>query len=460
MNILAKLTLRFSIITASILVLFSASIFVFSAMFRSAEFYDRLESRAITTARLLVTVQEVDKELLRIIDKNSLPALPEEQVLVFDKNNELDYSSVENPTMDYTPEFLDRVRREGKIIYKKGDVEQLAFNYKEEGYADYIVLASAYDRYGRRKLANLRMILLLGLLVGIGIIVPTGWIYSNQALAPLANINNQVASINAGNLDRRLDEGNRTDEIARLAMNFNQMLIRLETAFEVQQSFVANASHELRTPLAAMRSQLQVILAKDRSAEEYRSTLQSLLDDTDAFARLTTGLLHLAQSNVDNQRFRFVPCRVDEVLFSAQEELAKLHPDYHFQMDYGTLPDDEEALTVLGHEQLLSIAFLNFMDNACKFSPDHTVHISLLSSPKLLEIQFNDNGIGIPPDEQDKIFNPFHRAANVQGVARGHGIGLSLCQKIIQLHNGEIKLKSAPGKGSSFTIHLPLRQAV
>lgn len=460
MNILAKLTLRFSVITASILVLFSIAIYVFSARFRSAEFYERLEGRATTTARLLVTVQEVDKTLLRIIDKNSLPALPEEQVLVFDKNNELDYSSVEEPRLDYRPDLLDRIRREGKITFKTGNIEQVGFSYHGEGNEGYVVLASAYDRFGQSKLANLRTILLLGLLVGIGIIVPTGWIYSKQALAPLASMNNQVANINAGNLDRRLDEGNRTDEIARLAMNFNQMLKRLETAFEVQQSFVANASHELRTPLAAMRSQLQVILAKDRSAGEYRSTLQSLLDDTDAFARLTTGLLHLAQSNVDNQRFRFVPCRVDEVLFSAQEELARLHPNYHFQMDYGAFPDDEEALTILGYEQLLSIAFLNFMDNACKFSPDYTVHISLISRPGQLEIQFNDNGIGIPLEEQDKIFNPFHRATNVQGVAKGHGIGLSLCQKIVQLHNGEIVLKSAPGKGSSFVVHLPLRQSI
>jgi len=459
MNILTKLTLRFSIIVASILAFFSIAVFVFSARFRVSEFYDRLESRATTTARLLVTVQEVDKALLRIIDKNSIPALPDEQVLIFDQGNELDYSSVENPNIAYSPELLDRVRRKGKLFFQNGDIEQVGLIYKE-GKEEFVVLASAYDRFGRSKLRNLRTILLVVFFMGIGITVPMGWIYSNQALAPLTNINDQVANINAGNLDRRLGEGNRTDEIARLAMNFNQMLQRLETAFEMQQSFVANASHELRTPLAAMRSQLQVILSKDRSAGEYRATLQSLLDDTAAFARLTTGLLHLAQSNVDNQRFRFVPCRVDEVLFTAQEELVRLHADYRFQMDYGTLSDDEEPLTVLGNEQLLGIAFLNFMDNACKFSPDRSVQISLISKPQSLEIRFSDNGIGIPPNEQEKIFNPFHRAANVQGVAKGHGIGLSLCQKIVQLHSGEIALKSALGKGSSFTVRLPLCQPV
>lgn len=456
MNILTKLTLRFSAIVASILTMFSVAIFVFSASFRSGEFYDRLESRAMTTARLLVTVQEVDKVLLRIIDKNSIPALPQEQILLFDKNNELDYSSVEKPDMTYSPEILERVRKEGKIYFQTGDIEQVGLRYRESA-GEFVVMASAYDRFGRRKLKNLKTILLIGLLVGIGITVPMGWVFAKQALAPLASMNNQVASINAGNLDRRLDEGNHTDEIARLAMNFNQMLRRLETAFEMQQSFVANASHELRTPLAVMRSQLQVTLSKERSADDYRATLQSLLDDTDAFARLTTGLLHLAQSNMENQRFRFMPCRVDEALFSAQEELAKLHPEYHFQMDYDALPDDEDALTVPGNEQLLTIAFLNFMDNACKFSPSHAVNISLASASDRLEIRFSDNGVGIPLDEQQKVFNPFHRGTNVQGVARGNGIGLSLCQKVVQLHGGEIELKSALGKGSVFIVRLPLR---
>ncbi|MCF8245029.1 MAG: HAMP domain-containing protein [Saprospiraceae bacterium] len=456
MNILTKLTLRFSAIVASILTLFSVAVFVFSASFRSGEFYDRLESRAMTTARLLVTVQEVDKALLRIIDQNSIPALPEEQVLIFDKNNELDYSSVESTNKSYPPELLERVRREERILFKIGDIEQVGLMYRD-GEGEFVVMASAYDRFGRRKLKNLRTILLIGWLVGIGITVPAGLVFAKQGLAPLAKMNNQVANINAGNLDRRLDEGNRTDEIARLAMNFNLMLLRLETAFEMQQSFVANASHELRTPLAVMRSQLQVTLSKKRVAGEYRATLQSLLDDTDAFARLTTGLLQLAQSDVENQRFRFKPCRVDEALFTAQEELAKLHPNYHFQMDYAALPDDEEALTIPGNEQMLSIAFLNFMDNACKFSPDHTVQISLISTQGRLEIRFSDNGLGIPLDEQEKIYNAFHRAANVQGIAKGHGIGLSLCQKIVQLHSGEIQLKSAPGKGSVFIVRLPLQ---
>src|SRR5690606_34631243 len=141
----------------------------------------------------------------------------------------------------------------------------------------------------------------------------------------------QVSKITAGNLAQRIDEGNSRDEIALLAMNFNRMLQRIEMAFEVQRSFVSNASHELRTPLAAMRSQLQVTLEKIRSPEEYQKVLQSLLEDTNSFAELTTGLLHLAQSGVENQDLLFTNVRIDEALFTAQEELARRKPEYHFQ---------------------------------------------------------------------------------------------------------------------------------
>lgn len=455
MNILTKLTLRFSVIVASILVLFSITIYTLSGTYRKEEFYDRLERRALTTARLLLTVEEVDKDLLRIIDKNSVPALPQEEILVFDKDDSLAYSSVDLPTQHYPGSLLELIRKEKTVRLAAGDFEQVGVLY-QQGEEEFIAIASAYDRYGRNKLRNLGTILISGLFVGLLIIIVTGRWFAAQVLSPLAKMNLQVSKITAGSLAQRIDEGNQKDEIARLAMNFNQMLKRLETAFEMQQSFVSNASHELRTPLAVMRSQLQVVLEKSRSPEEYREVLESLLDDTNSFAELTNGLLTLAQSGIENQRLRFTPLRVDELLFAAQEELARQKPHYHFQFDYDTLPENENALTVRGNEQLLMTAFTNFMDNACKFSPDHTVHIALSSKGQQMEIRFKDNGAGIPESELKKIFSPFYRAANAQNIARGHGIGLSLCLKIIQLHGGKIHVQSQINEGSQFQVILPV----
>ncbi|MBK8565041.1 MAG: HAMP domain-containing protein [Saprospiraceae bacterium] len=415
MNILTKLTLRFSIITASILVLFSLAVYLFSASYRKEEFYQRLESRAVTTAKLLVTVKEVDKALLRIIDDNSVPALPEEQVFVFDKQNRLAYSSTDDTSRTYSNDLLNSIRQAKKMRFEHGDFEEMGAIYLEEG-EPFVVVASAFDRYGKSKLGNLRTIMLLGLPIGIGIIVLAGRIFAEQVLNPLANINDSVSKISEGNLDQRLDEGNQTDEIARLAMNFNQMLERLEKAFELQQSFVANASHELRTPLAAMRSQLQVELGKVRNIDEYQSILQSQLDDVVSLSDLTNRLLLLARTSMEQQRLDFSVLRVDEVLFNAQEELARLKPAYRFHFDYNALPDNEADLTVRCNEQLLTVAFLNLMDNACKFSEDKTVTIAILAQNSNIQISFQDKGPGIAPNDLEQVFQPFYQGENVRAL--------------------------------------------
>ncbi len=452
MNIRAKLTLQFTIIVASILILFSLSVYLLSENYRREEFFNRLESRAITTVRLLVTVKEVDQNLLKIIDQNSIHQIFEEKVLVFNEENQLVYSSLDDFPLSYSNALLDEIRKKKKLQYTENNREVVGLLYPEGG-SNFVAIASAFDRYGRSKLRNLGQVLLTGLLLGIGIIVLAGRVFAQQALRPLVQINMEVASITAGSLNQRIEVGNQRDEIGQLAHNFNQMLERLEAAFAIQQQFVSNASHELRTPLMAISSQLQATLSKKRLAEEYHQTLQSLLEDTRTLVDLTNGLLVLAQSGIDRQRQFFSPVRVDEAIFAAQTDLAKNFPDYHFQLEYTSFPEDENALTVLGNEQLLKTAFINFMDNACKFSPDQSVQVTVgFPDKSTIEICFADHGPGVPEEEQKSIFDPFYRASNTTVAFRGHGIGLSLCRRIIQLHNGSIRLESTPGAGSRFFV--------
>jgi Signal transduction histidine kinase len=253
----------------------------------------------------------------------------------------------------------------------------------------------------------------------------------------------------------RLNEGNGRDEIAQLGKNFNNMLQRLELAFEVQQQFVSSASHELRNPLAAITGQLQMVLEKKRSPEEYERALRSLLEDTQTLVALTNGLLLLAQSNVQKQRLLFSKIRVDELLFAAQNELGKSQPDYHFQFEYGAFPDDEGAFSTNANEHLLKTAFINLMDNACKFSPDRLVQMRVDADMDVVQISFANSGAGIPPDEQALIFTPFFRGQYSTSDVPGYGIGLALCKRIVQLHQGDIELKSEAGNGARFTVKLP-----
>ncbi len=455
MNIRSKLALRFSAIVATILTVFCIGVYSLSENYRREEFFSRLESRGLTTARLFVTVKEVDKDLLRIIDKNSIHALSQEKVLVFDNLDSLVYTSLDDFDAGYSPELLRSIRARGKMEFTDDEIEHVGQTYQGQQ-GEFVVISSAFDRYGRSKLQNLRSVLLLGFLIGILLIIISGYVFAGQALQPLARINEEISDIGEGNLNRRVSEGNGRDEIAQLGKNFNNMLHRLETAFGVQQQFVSSASHELRNPLAAITSQLQMMLEKRRTPEEYEQSLRSLLEDTQTLVALTNGLLMLAQSSIDKQRLLFSVVRVDEVLFSAQNELRKAQPDYHFLFEYDALPEDESTLSIKGNEHLIKTAFLNFMDNACKFSPDRTVRIRIGASKNTINVCFADNGAGIPIEEQTLIFTPFFRGEHTTSTVPGHGIGLAMCQRIIQLHNGKILVRSEKGNGSEFIVSIPM----
>lgn len=323
-----------------------------------------------------------------------------------------------------------------------------------------MIIASAYDRYGKSKLRNLQMVLITGLLVGLGIIVMAGIVFTHQTLSPIAKMNAEISMITAGNLEKRIDEGNGKDELATLAHNFNQMLERLEAAFESQQQFVSNASHELRNPLAAMSSQLQAVLEKERDKERYQVTLRSLEEDTRRLIKLINGLLGLAQSDVERQKGFFQLVRLDEVLFSAQQELKYNFTNAQFWVEFGDLLEEESKLIVKGDPSLLQTVFFNILENSCKFSPEQRVRIRLEFDTTYTTVFIEDEGIGIPEEDLSKVFQPFYRAKNATLLNKGHGIGLSLCQKIIQLHQGELVVSSVEGIGTTIMVRLPNIQPV
>lgn len=453
MSIRTRLTWQFTIIVASILIFFFVSIYFFYADFRRDEYYSRLTNKALTNAHLLISVQEIDHDLMKIIDRNTLNALHNEKIYIFDRYNQLVYASVDDQAPEISKSLLDRIREEERIEYTQSLNETLGLAYTENG-NDFVIIASAFDVYGRRKMVNLRYILILGSMTSLVVTFFAGRLFARQALTPIADFNQQVAGINEDNLHARLDEGNGQDEMAQLAINFNQMLDRIASSFALQKNFVHNASHELRTPLAAMISQIQVGLSRKRAESEYKELLQSVLEDAQRLAGLSNGLLQLAQAERDKMAIRTSPVRIDEILFSAHNAALKPQPDRNIELEFSDIPENENSLLVQGHEGMLCTVFLNLMDNACKFSSDHSVRVSIAFENGHISIAVSDEGIGIPPEEQDKIFMPFYRAGNGQQI-RGYGLGLSICRKIILLHQGRIELASAPGQGSTFTVFLP-----
>ncbi|CAD5250404.1 MULTISPECIES: HAMP domain-containing sensor histidine kinase [unclassified Imperialibacter] len=457
MQIRDKLTFLFLLIVALIMGASSLAIYYLSAQYRKQEFYERIENKARNVAKLLIEVEEVDAELLRKIEENNPVSLPNEEITIFDYQNQVLYSSEGEQTVAVNEPLLNRIRLEGEVRFVFGNQEVLGVLFTDQ-YDRVVVVASATDIFGYRKLDNLRNVLFIVFGAGLLFTFISGRIFAQRTLSPISRVIAQVDAIGVSNLSSRVDEGNQTDELAHLAGTFNEMLDRLEEAFKLQKNFIANASHELRTPLTAITGQLEVTLLSDRTAEDYKRTVNSVLDDIKNLNYLSNRLLLLAQASSESVESSFGSIRVDEVLWQSAGELQKRNPSYKVSISFNEDLEDDQ-MTVVGNEQLIKTALLNLMDNGCKYSDPHEVQVNVEPDIGQLVLTFRDFGIGIDEEEQELIFEPFHRGSNAQNI-KGHGIGLSLVQRIVKLHEGTLTLMSKKGKGSTFTLTFRVKKKI
>jgi signal transduction histidine kinase len=453
MQIRTKLTLRFTFIVTIILIVFSLSIYYISSAYREERFYRILESRALTEGKLYSKdVKEVDTTILRVIDKNSMRFSPTKIVVYSDSGNIAYRFPLEQIPPALNPALLAQIKSSKKIKFKESKNEAMWIRYDGK-LENVIVYVSGYDETGYERLWFLEEALGVGCLIAAIITFIAGYFYSVQVLSPINKIIYRVKDITASSLNLRVKSGKNNDEIDRLADTFNGMLDRLEEAFELKRDFISNASHELRTPLGVMMVQLEVALLSERTPEEYKKVLASLLDDIKNMRLLMNGLLELTEANMNLESLKLYPMRIDELLWNAKSDLLTQHPDYKVVERYTLIPEDQKKLIVNGNE-LLRSALINIMSNGCKYSLDNQVYISLEAKDNLVTITCTDMGIGIPDEEVKKVFQPFYRGSNAK-IFSGNGLGLALTKKIIELHKGILHVDSKINEYTRLTVVLP-----
>ncbi len=454
MNIRSRLTIQYLTFGGAIMIFASLAIYIASSEFRRDSFQKRLENRANRTARMLIEVEGIDVNLMRRIDSNNPIMLPREKIVVYTAQNDTLYNSNTRYRQNITPSILSQIRSQRKLMFRQDDLEVVGTTYNSGG-ADYVIIASAQDIDGINHLKSLRTILLIVCIGSFVLITVAGWIFAGKALAPISGVIKSVEEISASNLSKRLDQGNGTDEIARLAMTFNSMLDRLEEAFKMQKSFISNASHEIRNPLTSISGQLQVLVMKSRNISEYEKTVESVLDDIRNLTNLVNSLLLLAQAQSDASSIKYNNVRLDEIVLVSAEEIRKEHPYFKVNLNYN-IKDylHDQGLVISGNDYLLKTVVLNLIENGCKYSDQHSVDVSILSSAEAVTLTIQDKGPGIPGDELHKIFEPFFRGKNSM-LKPGHGVGLSLVKRIIESHNGKIHIESDPASGTTVTVKLP-----
>ncbi len=283
-----------------------------------------------------------------------------------------------------------------------------------------------------------------------------GYWMSRRALRPVDVITKAAQSITSKNLSSRLSVPQSHDELQRLSETLNDMLERLEAAFKRITQFTADASHELRTPVALMRTTVEISLRKPRDQEEYREALGQILKELEKTSGLIERLMLLARADSGVETLKTDALDLAETLREACSEGRTLAQakQVNFQEQISASP-----VVVDGDSQALHRLFLILIDNAVKYTPapgEITVSLKTCDGFAVTEVQ--DTGLGIAEADLPHIFERFYRADKVRSREMGGvGLGLSIGQWIAQAHGGSIDVESAPGRGSRFSVRLPLR---
>ena len=294
---------------------------------------------------------------------------------------------------------------------------------------------------------------------------------TKKALTPLQKLTSEVSQIQAQNLSTQLEVPNSKDEIAQLTSSFNEMLTRLDNAFSTQKQFSANAAHELRTPLAVLQTNLEVFEKKQEpEMVEYRQLFTMIKEQTARLSQLVGTLLDMTNlKSVPRTDHVSLEELVDEVFCDldpvAEKAGISIHFDDSSSQDLHTdvhTPDasalNNNIRNITGSYVLLYRAVYNLVENAIKYNrPNGSVTVSVKEKNGQAMILVKDTGIGISPENQKKIFDPFFRVDKSRSRAMGGaGLGLALVDSIAREHGGSVKVLESNEKGSIIALMLPV----
>lgn len=327
--------------------------------------------------------------------------------------------------------------------------------FGESGKTSLLVLGGPLDPDGRMK--GLLTNLLLGNLLTLAIALGGGYWLADRAMRPVRTITHTARTIGETDLSRRISL-NSKDELGELANTFDNMLARLQAAFERQRQFVADASHELRTPLTIVNLETSRALAARRSQKEYERALRVVHSENEFMSHLVNDLLTLARMDNGQVPLEKKPLDLSDVAVDAIDRLTPLAARKGVRLETGDLPETR----MRGDRQSLMQMISNLIENAIKYTDGNNKKVCIETgvTDGHAWVRVSDNGPGIAPEHFPHLFDRFYRVDKARARAMdedlnapgGSGLGLSIIQWIAQAHGGEVHVESTPGNGSSFEV--------
>lgn len=449
MKVRKRITIAFTGLYSLLIIPLSVIIFISVYTTRKNTFFNQLSERVEITERFFLESARLSDELKDQMRRNFLKTLP----------NEIEYAEKVDSFRENIPDsvlkFLsptivpEKLGVGEELSWTKGQKQGVARKYRVDS-EDYIVLVIAEDVTGHQFVNNLGIILFIASLLTISLAFLMSNIISKSILKPIANKINRANRISADNLDVRLTVYNENDELGMLAISFNNLLDRIEKAFELEKNFVRFASHEIKNPLAVIIGESELALSSNRSSTEYIEALEKVNKRANSLNHFIDQFLQL--SKLESKLSTYERFRIDEVMLDVIS-VSDPYTDIHYDIDLKVAPSlIEEDLVVSGKESLIKTALINLLSNAKKFSEaDGAIMVDIYKKDQRLFLTISDEGVGIREEDLEFIFQPLFRASNTAEV-EGTGLGLAVTKKILDIHNIQVRVDSELGKGTTFEL--------
>lgn len=301
---------------------------------------------------------------------------------------------------------------------------------------------------------SLAYILISAIFASVAVASAVGWFLAKKALRPVTEITKLARKIEAENLNERITIDVPRDEIGQLAITMNEMIERLEKSFNQIKQFTADASHELKTPLTILKGEMEIALRSKGGIDEMRRALTSSLEEIDRMNYIVRNLLDLAKMDVERGRAATHEVSLDRIVSERCEHFRR----HALDSGVGLAILKNSPVLIRGDSVRISQLVYNLIDNALKYTPSGGhVEVMLTEEEKMAVLRVADTGIGISGEDIPYLFDRFYRVDKARsGGAGGAGLGLSICKEIVESNGGTITVSSVPGKGTTFTVRLPV----
>lgn len=386
------------------------------------------------------------------LNKETIPFLPDRPGKILEKEFLSEKATRENKTLllPLDHEYRSHTILQTRKVDGREDRIRIAFQYFNNNRL--FITGLSLDS-NREILSILTRLMIVSYVILIAIVILIGTILSGKALKGVNNVKNTALQIGKNRLNFRVPHENESTEIKELAEAFNGMLDRIEQLMKEQKAMTQNIAHDLRSPITSIRGITETTLSSNPGLKEYEHMAGKIIENCDRLVHLINCMLDISDIESGN----YAPDVYDVDLQSVLKECFDVYSIIAEEKDISFHLNIPKILPgISGNRELLQRAFGNIVDNAIKYTPDGgKVSIKGEAKNGMIVVQIKDNGSGIPEKEHTRIYERFYRVDKSRTVT-GNGLGLSLAKAYIEVHKGNIYLESQEGKGSTFSIYLPL----